>query len=182
MIPDTPRVEVFLDHSNFYNGLRQQFGDGRIDFVKLVNRIIGPRSLVRFNLYTGTVDSGREPEKALAQQRFFQAIQRLPFPVAHFTRPLKYYASWPKVPPQEKGVDARIVQDLIMEAVDHAYDVAVLLSGDQDFCEVVKLLHTRFPVELETYYPVSRRHLYETSRSYFTRAEVITKKFYCDIR
>lgn len=79
-------------------------------------------------------------------------------------------------------MDARIVQDLIMGAVDRAYDVAVLLSGDQDFCEVVKLLHARFPVEIETYYPMSRRHLYEASRSCFTYAEVINKKFYNSIR
>ncbi|MCX5759109.1 MAG: NYN domain-containing protein [Candidatus Hydrogenedentes bacterium] len=177
-----PCVEIFLDHSNFYNGLRQQFGDGRVGFVKLVNRITGQRSLVQFNIYTGTVDARREPNKASAQQSFFTAIRHLPFPVRHFTRPLKYYASWPQVPPQEKGVDARIVQDLIMRAVDGTYHVAVLLSRDQDFCEVVELLHVRFPVELDTYYPVARRHLFEASRSCFAHAEVITKKFYCEIR
>lgn len=60
------RVEIFLDHSNFYNGLRQQFGDGRVDFVKLVSRVVGQRSLTHFNIYTGTVDAGREPAKASA--------------------------------------------------------------------------------------------------------------------
>jgi hypothetical protein len=147
-----------------------------------VSRVVGQRSLARFNVYTGTVDPGREPKKASAQQRFFKAIQHLPFPTRHFTHPLKYHASWPQVPPQEKGVDARIVQDLIMGAVDHTYDVAVLLSGDQDFCEVVELLSTRFPVQVETYYPMSRRHLYEASRSHFAHAEIITKKFYGSIR
>lgn len=181
IISAASRVEIFLDHSNFYNGLRQQFGDGRIDFVKLVNRIIGPRLLTHFNIYTGTVDAGREPVKASAQQRFFTAIRHLPFPVRHFTLPLRYYASWPQTPPQEKGVDARIVQDLIMGTVDRSYDVAVLLSGDQDFCEVVKLLSTRFPVKMETYYPMSRRHLFEASHSCFTHSEVITKIFYKDI-
>lgn len=177
-----PRVEIFLDHSNFYNGLRQQFGDGRVDFVRLVDRVVGQRTLTCFNIYTGTVNEGREPAKASAQQRFFRVIQHLSFPTRHFTHPLKYYASWPQVPPQEKAVDARIVQDLIMGAVDHTYDVAVLLSGDQDFCEVVTLLKTRFDVQLETYYPMSRRHLYEARKSCFMRAEVITKKFYNNIR
>lgn len=177
-----PRVEVFLDHSNFYNGLRKQFGDGRIDFVKLVNRVVAGRALVSFNVYTGTVDKTREPAKAYGQQAFFRAISYLPFPTKHFSLPLRYYATWPQVPPQEKGVDARIVQDLIMGAVDQSYDVAILLSGDQDFGEVCKLLHDRFPVALETYYPMSRRHLYESSRAYFTRGEVITKEFYSSIR
>lgn len=176
------RVEIFLDHSNFYNGLRQQFGDGRADLVALANRIVGQRTLVRLNLYTGTIDAGRQSAAAAGQRRFFNALEHLPIPIQLFTRPLKYYRDWPKVPPQEKGVDARIVQDLIIGAVDETYDVAVLLSGDQDFIDVVQLLHTRFPVSLETYYPVSRRHLSESCRSCFSVADVIKKDFYDAIR
>ncbi|MBI3318472.1 MAG: NYN domain-containing protein, partial [Candidatus Omnitrophica bacterium] len=106
--PDS-RVAIFLDHSNFYNGLRQQFGDGRVDFVRLVRRIAGQRTVVTLNVYTGTIDAGRQSEAAAKQQRFFDALHRLPLPVRLFTGPLKYYRDWPSVPPQEKGVDARIV-------------------------------------------------------------------------
>ena len=95
---------------------------------------------------------------------------------------MRYYAGWPKVPPQEKGVDIMLAIDSLLGAVDGRYDTAVFLSGDQDFTELVKVLHKRFSVSLETYYPVSRRHLYETARECFSHGEVITKRFYCSIR
>lgn len=178
----SPRVEIFLDGSNFYNGLQQQFGNGRYDIVKLANRIVGSRSLLRVNFYTGLIDSGRQAQAAQRQQSFLYSISNLPIPVRVFARPMKYYGAWPTIPPQEKGVDARIVQDLILGAIDNTYDVAVLLSGDQDFVEVVQLLHGRFGVHLETYYPASRRHLYESTRPCFTYAQVITREFYDEIR
>ena len=94
---------------------------------------------------------------------------------------MQYSRFWPKVPPKEKAIDAKIVQDLIIGAVDDDYDVAVLFSGDQDFLEVVRLLHRRFPVSLETYYPASRRHLYEATKRCFSKAEVIGKNFHTAI-
>lgn len=182
MAVQQPRVEIFLDQSNFYNGLLKQFGDGHFRLDKLVHRILDGRQLAKLNIYTGMIDAGREPQKACAQQSFFRAISHLPFTTQLFSEPLRYYPNWPSVPPKEKGVDARIVQDLIIGAVDKTYDVAVLLSGDTDFCEVCRLLHSRFLVRLETYYPSSRRHLFQSSYPYFTHAEVINKKFYESIQ
>ena len=176
------RVEIFLDASNFYNGLRLQFGDGRYSVEKLVNRILSGRTLVRLNFYAGLLDPGHETKKSAAQQRLFSALRHLPFSVNIFASPLKYLPSWPKIPPIEKGVDTLMVQDLIIGAFDKRYDTAIILSGDQDFTHVVQLLNSRFPVSLETYYPASRRHLYESTRECFTKSEVITTEFYNAIR
>lgn len=79
------RVEIFLDHSNFYNGLRQQFGDGRVDLVALANRVVGQRTLVRLNVYTGTIDAGRQSTAAAGQRRFFKALKHVP-PPFNFSR------------------------------------------------------------------------------------------------
>lgn len=127
------RVAIFIDQSNFYGGLAQQFGDGRYQVEKPVPFVIGDRTLVAVNLYLGTVDRGRKSHAAAARRRFLHKLTTLPFPVNVFSRPLQYFSLWPKVPAQEKGVDAKIVQDLIVGAFDETFDVAVLLSGDQDF-------------------------------------------------
>ncbi|MBX7259385.1 MAG: NYN domain-containing protein [Candidatus Hydrogenedentes bacterium] len=172
------RVEIFLDGSNFYNGLRQQFGKGQYDVGKLVNRILANRTLVRLNYYIGAIDPNRDANGAAAQGRFLRAVQHLPFPVRLFTSPLRYLSTWPSVPPVEKGVDTKIVEDLIVGAFDQRYDVAILLSGDQDFVEVVRLLHSRFPVQLETCFPMARRHLHDATKVCFTAGQVITRAFY----
>lgn len=44
---------------------------------------------------------------------------------------------------EEKGVDTRIVTDMISLAWEGAYDVAVLVSADRDFVPVVEFLQTK---------------------------------------
>ena len=86
---DLPRAQIFLDGSNFYNGLVQQFGNGRFDLVKLALRIVGTRSLTQVNFYTGLIDPGWQAQAALKQTQFLYALSKLPIPVTVFARPMK---------------------------------------------------------------------------------------------
>jgi uncharacterized LabA/DUF88 family protein len=176
------RVEIFVDGSNFFNGLKQQFGNGHCDFQKLVARILAGRQLVCFNYYTGTVHPGHHAKEYAKQKAFLAGLKRLPFAVNVYTRPLQYISAQPTSPPKEKGIDARIVQDLIMGALNRRFDVAILLSGDQDFRDVIQLITASFAVKMETFYPASRRHLFEACRDCFAKAEVIDRSFYHSIR
>ena len=176
------RFAVFIDGSNLYNGLQKQFGDGRIDMMKLVNHLASGRAVASVLFFVGLLDQRRQPEAARGQQRFLAALSALRLPLQIFSRPMHYYSGWPKLPPQEKGIDALIVQGLIMGAVDNAFESAALISGDQDFAEVVRLISTRFRIRVETLYPASRRHLFESTKQYFHKSEVITKKLYEALR
>jgi uncharacterized LabA/DUF88 family protein len=178
----TDRVEIFVDGSNFYHGLKKQFGDGRCDFEKLVARVLPSRQLVRFNDYAGTVHPGHQARVCAVQQAFLARLRLLSFPVKIHTRPMQYLSRKPLSPPREKGIDTRIVQDLIVGALDKRFDAAVLLSGDRYFVDVVRLISSRFGVKVETYYPASRRHLFEACREAFAKAETITRRFYDSIR
>lgn len=178
------RVQIFLDLSNMYHGLKAQFpwGGGKYDVEKLGRQVTGPRNLIGLSIYDALKDPKMEPKGARLQQRFHLTIQRLScpsFPIVLITRPLAYTRFFPEVPPVEKGIDARIVQDMIVGAFDSCYDVGVLLSGDRDFEDVVRFLSSgRFSIDLETYYPMSRRHLAELTKSCFSKAIVIDKRFY----
>jgi uncharacterized LabA/DUF88 family protein len=44
---------------------------------------------------------------------------------------------------EEKGVDTRIVTDMISLAWANAYDVAVIVSSDRDFVPVAEFLQTK---------------------------------------
>ncbi len=180
------RVEVFLDHSNFYHGLKQQFieSGGRYDFTGLVREVVRGRHLVHWNHYCGQVLAEHQPEPAAAQQRFHSylsnraAESRIPLKLN--LRPLMYPPGFPRSrAPVEKGIDALIVQDLIVGAFDKRYDVAVLLSGDRDFCNVVEFLKVRFPaLRLETLFANTRRHLYDMKPHCFDSWRVIDRHVY----
>ena len=44
---------------------------------------------------------------------------------------------------EEKGVDTRIIADMISLAWANAYDIAVLVSADRDFVPVAEFLQTK---------------------------------------
>jgi uncharacterized LabA/DUF88 family protein len=179
------RVEVFLDHSNFYNGLKDQFQDGSYDFLRLVREVTRGRKLVRWNFYCGKVSEQLEPDKARGQSGFHRHMENVAeqqsIPLKMCLRPLMYPPGYPKTgrKPAEKGIDALIVQDMIVGAFDNRFDVAVLLSGDRDFCNVVEFLKTRFPqLWTETLFPNSRRHLFDMVQKFFDEGRVLDKHLF----
>lgn len=55
------RVVIFIDGSNFYHGLKAQFGKANIDFKKLNEKLIGNRKLIRCYYYNVPVNAQKEP-------------------------------------------------------------------------------------------------------------------------
>lgn len=60
---------------------------------------------------------------------------------------------------EEKGVDTRIVADMISLAWANAYDIAVLLSSDRDFVPVAEFLQTKGIRVIHGAFPPNGSHL-----------------------
>ncbi len=60
---------------------------------------------------------------------------------------------------EEKGVDTRIVADMISLAWADAYDVAVLVSADRDFVPVAEFLQTKGIKVIHGGFPPKGSHL-----------------------
>jgi uncharacterized LabA/DUF88 family protein len=60
---------------------------------------------------------------------------------------------------EEKGVDTRIVTDMISLAWSEAYDVAVLVSADRDFVPVAEFLQTKGIKVVHGCFPPKGNHL-----------------------
>lgn len=130
-MPDL-RAMTFIDGSNLYHSLRQHFGRSDLLFEKLCEKLVGDRRLVRNYYYNASVDQTKEAARYKDQQRFLQMIRSLPYFELRLGR-LVYQPGWPAVPPYEKGIDVQMATDMLVHAVRDNYDVAVLVSGDNDF-------------------------------------------------
>jgi len=120
------RVMIFIDGSNLFHACNQiKF---KIDLVKLVNVLVGDRYLVRPYYYTAF-----NPQKQ-EQIKFLHALQSKGFCVKAI--PLKRRGDRFI----EKGVDVALVTDLISMAFRNAYDTAILVSGDYDFIEAIRIV------------------------------------------
>lgn len=139
------RVAVFIDGSNFYNGLRDNVGRMDVDFFrfgkKLAERVEG--ELLRIYYYNAKVDPEFDPENHEKQQRFITHLAHTPHLTLRLGK-LVYYqvrsddSNTRKHYAVEKGLDVKLAIDLVRLAVNHACEVAIIVSGDKDLADVVE--------------------------------------------
>jgi uncharacterized LabA/DUF88 family protein len=151
--PSTKRTISFIDGQNLYHSVRESFGYTypNYDVVCLSREICGQKGweLNQVRFYTGVPDQKDDPFWS------FFWNHKLAMPgrqkVFIFSRPLRYRNHLVKLldgsehiflAGEEKGIDVRIAIDIIRMAHHKEYDVALILSQDQDLSEVAEELRT----------------------------------------
>jgi len=122
---DNKRVMIFIDGSNLFYSMRSSGSDYRLDYIKLIEKLVDGRDHIRTYYYA----SSKVPPIS-KQTAFYDALQRMG--IRTTIKPLKYG--------KEKGVDVALVTDLIQLAFGKTMDVAIVLSGDQDFVDAIQVV------------------------------------------
>src|SRR5208282_378521 len=131
-------VMVFIDGSNIFHSLARYNRGYRLDYAKLLNILVADRRLVRPYYYCSMAVPPRPK-----QENFIKKLKNLRFTIVH--KPLKKRGDTFV----EKGVDVALVTDLLSMAYKNAYDIAVVVSGDNDLegaIEEVKRLGKRVEI------------------------------------
>jgi len=172
------RVRIFIDFWNFTLSLRRQDDQFMVDWkavASILTREAGnvvkgpaPYSFEAMHVY-GSYDPAK-PDDAKFKNWFTTWLDRQPG-VHSVLLERQRKKNYPKCPhcqnetthcahcggdmrgTEEKGVDTRIVTDMISLAWSQGYDVAVLISSDRDFVPVadflqakgIKVVHGSFP-------------------------------------
>lgn len=116
------RVMIFIDGSNLLHSWMELYPGTKIDMIKLRDELTNKRRLIR-PCYYGSI----HPLKVGTERPFHDFLQYSGFStdiIVLKQRGTNYV---------EKGVDVALVTDMLSQAYNNAYDVAVLVSGDQDF-------------------------------------------------
>ena len=124
---------MYIDGSNLYHSLRQVSARADLDYQLFARKLARDRRLRRIYYYNAPLDQAREPEAYRRQQSFFQALQRVDYLELRLGRLI--YPNHPNAPPYEKGIDVKLVTDMLVHGANGNYDVAVLVSADTDFCD-----------------------------------------------
>jgi len=151
MSPVEPKVKnaiVFVDGQNLYRAAKDAFGYNypNYDIKLLSKKICSSRgwSLTDIYFYTGIPD----PQDDTFWHNFWS--KKLSYMgrmgIKLFARSLRYHnkdfvcpscnKTYTSLVGHEKGVDVRIALDVIRLAHEKKYDIAVILSQDQDLSEV----------------------------------------------
>lgn len=149
--PATKRTVAFVDGQNLFHAAKEAFGYSypNYDPLKLAQRICLDHGwqLVATRFYTGVPDATVRPSLYHFWNAKLNAMARRG--VWTFQRPLRYrqqraivrngFVAFSRggtfLVAKEKGVDVRIALDVVRLALENEYDVALILSQDQDLSE-----------------------------------------------
>ena len=165
------RVAIFIDGSNLYHSLRNNFKRIDLNFAEFAKKLCGPRRLIRTYYYNVLQESIPKAEGVKEQQEFLETLRK--------TQYLELRLGTTKLSqgiPVERGIDVMLATDLLYFAANNSYDIAILVSGDSDFgytLQVVKNMGKH--VEVAYFEHAASRdllnnadYLHELDRKFFT--------------
>ena len=157
-MPPPRKANIYIDGSNLYGSLRSQAKRTDLDFLAFARKLAHPELLQRIYYYNSTLDPQREPERARAQQGFYEQLRQTEYLELRLGQLV--YRNWPATPAYEKGIDVKLAVDMLVHGFRNNYDVAILVSGDADFCDALQAvkdmgLHT----EVALFHPTGSRPL-----------------------
>jgi len=122
------KVAIFIDGSNLYHALENNFRRHDLNFTEFVRKLCGSRSLFRTYYYNVLQEPAKRSDTHKVQSEFLDVLQKTPYlEVRLGSTKLAQGVS------VEKGIDIMLATDLLYFAWNNSYSVAVLVSGDSDF-------------------------------------------------
>lgn len=135
------RLMIFIDGSNFYYSTSRK--GIKIDFEKLVDELSNGKDFVGAYYYVAPLDINEGEKKYWAHQRFLEKLKKISnFHVILCS--LKKIKIDGKYKYFVKGDDVKLSNNLLMGAVEDNYDVAIIVSGDEDFVDSVKIVREKY--------------------------------------
>lgn len=132
------RVSIFIDGSNLYHSLKEL--EIKVDFEKLIKELSKDRILTNAFYYIAPLDITLNEEKYWKHQKFLAELEK----ISGFKVILCTLKKYPKENGtfgfEVKGDDVYLTNDLLIGAYENLYDVAILVSGDEDFIPVINTL------------------------------------------
>ena len=147
--PASKRAIAYIDGQNLFNVAKEAFGYPypNYNIRQLAETICAQEGwdLAEVHFYTGIPDSGIDPNRHHFWVAKLAAMGTRG--IRTYARPLRYSNQLIQLPDgittatlvgREKGIDVRLALDVVRDALDNRYDVALLFSQDQDLTEVAK--------------------------------------------
>jgi uncharacterized LabA/DUF88 family protein len=151
--PTVKRTIAYIDGQNLFDSAKEAFGYPfpNYDITKLVTevcRVQGWKNDAIY-FYTGVPDASFDPKRHGFWNAKLAAMGTRG--IQTFSRPLRYSNQLVALPNggiastsvgREKGIDIRLALDIVRDALDNAFDVALVFSQDQDLSEVAQELRS----------------------------------------
>lgn len=154
------KVSIFIDGNNFYHGLRNLYGKDKslkkFDFSKFLNYLAENDLITDIFYYNAELDKSHNLEKHKSQKGFFDnllKISKLNLILCKLLkRKLKGTKNYYYVLKED---DIHMAVDMVEQACENKFDVAILVSGDGDFVPAVKAVQRKDKIVKNIYFKKS---------------------------
>jgi uncharacterized LabA/DUF88 family protein len=130
------RVIVFIDGAYMLAACSER--NVKYDLFKLIPIVQKDRKIIRSYYYDGIYSQEDARKSAEYMDKREKKISFIKNFIGRGITPRLSTLKFRGDKPIQKGVDVRIATDMLMLAARNAYDVAILVSGDEDLVEVVR--------------------------------------------
>lgn len=171
IIQSGERVAVFIDAQFFIKGFHS-LGTTLYDFRKVIDKLVTPGRITRAWYYDAPPPPYLAPDRKSADAKLKSAVSALPFFELELGRLMprtrKVCVSstkkWERAKYwEQKGVDVKLAIDMLSKAQRQEYDVALLVSGDSDFVDLVKLVKEIGKHVVNAHCPANPSRMYHPS-------------------
>ena len=149
VLTEKERVIVYVDGFNLYFGML----DAGLDYCKWLNLVLLVENLLQLNqvlvqvkYFTSSVSN--DPDKQKRQTTYIEALESVGVNIYYGNyqsdkiKCKKCNNVWPKF--NEKMTDVNIATQILIDAYQDKYDMAMLISGDSDLVPPIKAVHEIF--------------------------------------
>jgi len=178
------KVSIFIDGNNFYHGLRATYGKEKslkkFDFNKFLSHLTKDNIIVNIFYYNVELDKAHNSEKHKSQKEFFDNLLKIPklnlILCKLLKRKLKNTKNYYYVLKED---DIHMAVDMVEQAYEDKFDIAILVSGDGDFVPAVKAVQRKNKIVENIYFKKSSsRNLKTHCNSSFELTKEILDKFF----
>lgn len=154
------KVSIFIDGNNFYHGLRNIYGKDKslkkFNFSKFLNYLGENDLLTDIFYYNAELDKSHNLKKYKSQKEFFNNLSKISklnlILCKLLKRKLKGTKNYYYVLKED---DIHMAVDMVEQACENKFDVAILVSGDGDFVPAVKAVQRKNKIVKNIYFKKS---------------------------
>lgn len=151
------RVSIFIDGSNLYHNLKRYHI--RMSFEELIRRLETKRKVTDVFFYTAELDKEFNLEKYKKHHTFLEKLRGIPKFHVVLCNLRKNVLKDGSVDYSIKGDDVYLASDLIKGSYENLYDVAIVVSGDEDFVPAIKIARANKKKVINAFFPKSSAYL-----------------------
>jgi uncharacterized LabA/DUF88 family protein len=140
--PRPPRLEIFVDGSNFNASLAREGFGAEIDLNVLATRLSRGYHFVKLRYYTAPL-ANKRGSAFHRQKKFFEELRRshrIELVLGRHEPRRDRDGRWYHV---EKETDVNLAVDMVVGAYENRFDVAMLVAGDTDYVRAIHAVQAR---------------------------------------